>query len=143
MSTLQLTEILLAAGCLLVLAWLALILVRRRRIGALGPIALCAVRLPGRPRWRLGLLRLGPEGLGWFSVTGVTTRPRLLWPRDDLEISTPQDEQVSVPGLERPVAISLHGPAGHLADLAVERQVYFTVRSWLESAPPGHGVNVA
>ncbi|EKA59830.1 hypothetical protein B277_16069, partial [Janibacter hoylei PVAS-1] len=40
-------------------------------------------------------------------------------------------------------AVSLRcGEEGHLADLAVEPKIYPAVRSWLESAPPGRGVNV-
>lgn len=143
MTALQLVEVLLLAGCLLLLGWLVALWVRRRTIGATGPVALCAVRRPGTTRWRLGLIRLGGDDLGWFTVSGVTSRPNLVWRRAGLEISTPRPETVDVAGLERPVSIVLSNDGGHLCDLALERQVYFALRSWLESAPPGRGVNVA
>lgn len=143
MSPLLVAEVLLLAGCVIIVLWLAALWVRRRSIGTSGTVALCAVRHPGAPRWRLGLLRLGAQDLAWFGVTGITSRPSLVWPREDLEISTPREEDVSVPGLERPVSIVLTGRRGHLGDLAVERPVYFSLRSWLESAPPGHGVDLA
>lgn len=143
MTPLLITEVLLLAGCVILIAWLATLWWRRRQIGAHGPVALCAVRHPGALRWRLGLLRLGDNDLAWFSVSGVTRRPSLSWPRRDLEISTPLDETVEVAGLEAPVAVTVTGTGGRLADLALDRQIYFALRSWLESAPPGRGVNVA
>ena len=45
-------------------------------------------------------------------------------------------------GLAAAVSLRLTGEEGHLADLAVEPKIYPAVRSWLESAPPGRGVNV-
>lgn len=143
MTPLQVAEVLVLAGCLLAVLLLAVLWLRRRRIGRAGPLALCAVRHPGGMRWRLGLLRLATDHLAWFAVAGLTSRPSLIWSREGLEISTPLDEDVEVPGLDNPVAVVLDCDRGHLADLAIERPVYFALRSWLESAPPGRGVNVA
>ena len=65
------------------------------------------------------------------------------WGREGLEISTPVQETVSIPGLDAAVAVTLTSDTeGHLADLAMEPKIYPAVRSWLESAPPGHNVNV-
>lgn len=143
MTALQVAEVLLLAGCLLIVLWLVTLWFRRRKIGSTGPVALCAVRHPGGQRWRLGLLRMGAEELAWFGVAGLTSRPALVWAREGLDISTPLAESVEVAGLDAPVALELSGDSGHLGDLAVERQVYFALRSWLESAPPGRNVNVA
>lgn len=142
MSTLQVVEVLLLAGCLLLALWLVVLWLRRRALAAHGPMCPCAVRLPGSSRWRLGLLRMGVRDLDWFSVAGLTTSPSMSWAREGMEISTPAPEPVSLPGLDTAVAVTLtRGPA-HLADLAVEPKIYPAVRSWLESAPPGHNVNV-
>lgn len=142
MSTLQVVEVLLLAGCLLIALWLVVLWLRRRALAAHGPMCPCAVRLPGSPRWRLGLLRLGVRDLDWFSVAGLTTSPSMSWAREGMEISTPAPEPVSLAGLDTAVAVTLTRRDTHLADLAVEPKIYPAVRSWLESAPPGHNVNV-
>ena len=142
MSALQVVAILLLAGCLLVAVWLVLLWLRRRSIAAHGPMCPSAVRMPGSPRWRLGLLRLGSHDLEWFSVAGVSTSPTMRWAREGLDISVPATERVSVPGLDQGVRLTLTGEVGHVIDLAVEAKLYPAVRSWLESAPPGHNGNV-
>ncbi|WP_277454809.1 DUF2550 family protein [Janibacter sp. DB-40] len=142
MSTLQVVEVLLLAGCLLLALWLVVLWLRRRALAAHGPMCPCAVRLPGSSRWRLGLLRMGVRDLDWFSVAGLTTSPSMSWAREGMEISTPAPEPVSLPGLDSAVAVTLTRGREHLADLAVEPKIYPAVRSWLESAPPGHNVNV-
>lgn len=142
MSTLQVLELVLLAGCLVVAIWLVLLWLRRRSIAAHGPVCPCAVRLPESPRWRLGLLRLSSQDLDWFSVSGVTTHPTMSWQRNGLEISTPTSDDVSMPGLINAVSLTLSSGSETLAELALEPKIYPAVRSWLESAPPGHGVNV-
>lgn len=143
MSTLQAVELILLAGCLLLALWLVLVWLRRRSLAAHGPVHPCAVKLPESPRWRLGLLRLGSDRLDWFSVGRVTTHPTMTWLREGLEISTPQSgETVSIPGLDGALSVTLSGRDGVLARLAVEPKIYPAIRSWLESAPPGHNVNV-
>lgn len=143
MSALQVVAVLLLAGCLLVVLWLVLLWLRRRSLAAHGPVSPCAVRLPGSPRWRLGLLRLGAHHLDWFSVAGLSTSPTKSWAREGLDISTPAPESVSIPGLAAAVSVGLSGESGPIVDLAVEPKIYPALRSWLESAPPGHNVNVA
>lgn len=138
MTTLQMMELLLLAGFLGIVLWLVLLWLRRRSIAALGPVSPCAVRLPGSPRWRLGLLRLGQEELDWFSVAGVTRHPAMSWQRCGLEISTPLQGTVSIPGLDAAVAVDLSDGTGPVAELAVEPKIYPAVRSWLESGPPRH-----
>lgn len=143
MSTLQAVELVLLAGCVVIALWLVVLWLRRRSLAAHGPVSPCAVKLPESPRWRLGLLRLGPEQLDWFSVGGVTTHPTMSWHRAPLEISTPTSgETISIPGLDAAVAITLTTHGSEVARLALEPKIYPAVRSWLESAPPGHNVNV-
>lgn len=142
MSALQVVELLLLAGCLVIALWLVLLWLRRRSLAAYGPICPGAIRLPGSPRWRLGLLRLGAQDLEWFSVAGLRTRPTISWSREGLEISTPAQDLVSIPGLDAACRLTLSRGSGHLIDLAVEPKLYPAVRSWLESAPPGQNVNV-
>ena len=106
-------------------------------------MALAAVSRDGR-RWRLGLLRLGPTTLGWYPVVATSTRPRLEWDRAHLELSTPTDETVSIPGLSDALRVDVGDHATSASTpLAVERGNYMAMRSWLESSPPGQDVNVA
>ena len=107
MTPLELMEVILLAGCVIVALWLVLVWMRRRVISAHGPVAPSALRPPGSSRWRLGLLRLGAEHLDWFSVGGVTTSPSRSWGREGLEISTPSGETVSIPGLPSAVSLTL------------------------------------
>lgn len=142
MSTLQVVEVLLLAGCLIIAMWLIGLWLRRRAIAAYGPVSPCAIRLPGSPRWRLGWLRLGTQHLDWFTVGGLRTAPSRSWGREGLEISTPHPEPVSMPGLSAAISVALSRDSAHVVDLALEAKLYPAVRSWLESAPPGHNVNV-
>lgn len=142
MSALEIGEILIAASLLIAVTALAVLVLRRRRVAAGCPLSLAAVR-PSSGRWRLGLLRLGPDSLQWFPVVALTTRPSYEWDRARLEVSTPTGEPVDLPGLSGAVEISLSVDDGANAPLAVERGVYMAIRSWLESAPPGRDVNVA
>ena len=143
MTTLGVVEVILLAGCVVIALWLVLLWLRRRSLAAHGPVCPCALRLPGSPRWRLGLLRLRSESLEWFRVSGLSTNASYSWDREGLEISTPQSgETVSIPGLDGALSVALSGRDGVLARLAVEPKIYPAIRSWLESAPPGHNVNV-
>lgn len=143
MTALEVSEGILILACVLVLFLLIWLWVRRRLLASRYSLSIGAVRTPGSPLWRLGLLRLGSSGLEWFSLVGITTRPRYRWERRGLDVSTPQGE-VDIPGLHGAVEVHLHHDDGaRLADLALDVGVYTALRSWLESAPPGRGVNVA
>ncbi len=143
MTTLQTGEIFVAAGCVRVVLVLVLFWTRRRRLAEVAPLAMCAVRPPGVNRWRLGLLRLDGTHLRWFAVVGLTTRADLEWEREGLEVTTPSEESVTIPGLREAVAVSVGHPGADPFELAVERPLYMAIRSWLESAPPGRNVNIA
>ena len=144
MGALPEVEWLLVVGLPLLLALAITAVVLRRRSIAKGcPVALAAISKDGA-RWRLGLVRLGPSTLAWFPVVALTTRPRLQWERAHLELTTPADELISIPGLSQAVQVEV-SDAVHTepCPIAVERGVYMAMRSWLESAPPGADVNVA
>lgn len=143
MSTVLVSELVLAAVLLLMIVGVAATIWRRRALAKGCPVALAAISRDGT-RWRLGLLRLGPTTLAWFPVVALTTRPRLEWQRAQLELTTPAEERVSIPGLSGAVRVDV-SDARHqdACPLAVERGVYMAMRSWLESSPPGADINVA
>ncbi len=126
-------------GLFLVFTW-----IRRRSLAHGQPLVLCGMRTPGETRWRGGLLRYETGRLDWFSLGGFSMRPRHRWQRGLLEIDTPQQLE----GRDRPVAMpgAVGVPCRHGSErfeLTMTREHYTALRSWLESCPPGHNVNVA
>ena len=136
-------ELVLACALLTTVLLVAGMIWRRRAIAAGYPLALAAVSRDER-RWRLGLVRLGPTTLGWYPVVALSTRPRFEWARAHLELSTPSDETISIPGLAGAVRVDVGDhTTTQQTPLAVERGIYMALRSWLESSPPGQDVNIA
>lgn len=142
MSILTSVESAVVVLMFMVVAVVALVWLRRRRIAASGPLIVCAMRTPAEPRWRLGLVRLSGERLDWFSVVGATTRPELSWSRHELDFSAPHRLTDQIPGLPEPYAVNGIA-AGAQLDLALPRSGGTVLRAWLESSPPGFNVNVA
>jgi hypothetical protein len=138
-------EALVGGALLLVVVVLGSVFTRRRLIARGNPLTVCALREPGDRRWRFGLARYGATRLEWFTLLGLSLRPARHWERTLLDIGSGQP---LAPG-ERPEILI---PAAMKADclyrqgcfeIALARAPYTALRSWLEAAPPGHGVNVA
>jgi len=138
-------ELLVGGALLIVVLVLGAVFIRRRLIARGNPLTVCALREPGDRRWRFGLARYGLTRLEWFTLAGLSLRPARQWERTLLDISAGQP---LAPG-ERPEILI---PAAMKADcscgqahfeIALARAPYTALRSWVEAAPPGHGVNVA
>ena len=82
-------EVLVAAVALLLILFLVLTFARRRAIGRGKPLVLCAIRLPGETRWRVGMARYGSSRLDWFRLGGFTVRARARWHRTELQLDSP------------------------------------------------------
>ncbi len=141
MSPLISAEIVVGVLVLVVLGALVGIIVRRRTLAARGPLMLCGLRR-GTPRFRLGLLLLGPDRLLWHSLFGVTLRPTHVWDRNRLDVETPEILTELIAGLPEGIQMRCHHE-GDSFDLALSPAAYTATRSWLESSPPGFNVNVA
>lgn len=126
----------------IVLAALLFVWLRRRWISGGHALVICAIRNNRRPRWRLGLLRIGDDRLAWFSVVGPSPFPEWSWARHDLQLGTPRPLTEAIPGLTDPVCV-VGTSASDAVELAFSPSDYMAVRSWLESSPPGFNVNVA
>ena len=141
-SELILGGLLLCAALLVGFIWL-----RRQLISASGPLLLCALRTPTVSTWRLGFLRFGPESLDWFSIVGPTMRPHRSWTRSSVRISVPEPAREPIPGLSDPVRVeasALEASADEARfELAMSPGGHTTIRSWMESAPPGFNLNVS
>lgn len=142
MTILTTTEVVLVAALTLVCCVVGFTYLRRRVIASGGPLMVCALRSSTAPRWRLGLVRMSPEALQWYSVIGPSIRPEHSWRRHDLDLGAPRELTEQIPGLADPLLV---GASARGADyeLAMQRGACTAVRAWLESSPPGYNVNVA
>ena len=136
--------VLVGALVVLLLLFLVLTFLRRRAIGRGKPLVLCAVRLPGESRWKVGMARYGTTRLDWFRLGGFTVRARAQWTRAELQLDTPHGLQ----GRERigliPDAVGVACRyRGRSFEVALAPGAYTALRAWVESSPPGLNVNVA
>ncbi len=123
---------------------LAGVFIRRRIIAGGKLLTLCGLRRAEGGRWRLGLARFGSTQLEWFTLMGLTLRPRHTWDRVGLDLDAP----ATLDGPDRidllPEAVGVRCYYGKVEfDLAVQPPAYTALRSWLEAAPPGSTANVA
>lgn len=129
----------------LVLLVAALVLQWHRFMAGLGAFR-CYVRLPGSDgafaRWRRGAARFDTDTLRWFPSYTLLASRSLVLDRCQLELSDrwPAGEDGGVP----PGLTVLRGSArGRTVELAVPVTSAAALVLWVESGPPGRGVNVA
>lgn len=129
----------LAVGILLGLglAFLALVFLRRRMIARGRVLTMCGLRRTSSS-WRMGLVRYGVGQLEWFSLDGLTIRPKYRWEQRVLELSPPARVSLGngLDVLTDPVAVTCRHQ-GDRFQLALSEAAYTALRSWLEAAPPG------
>jgi hypothetical protein len=139
------SEVLVSGALFIVVAVLGTVFARRRLIARGEPLTVCALREAGDHRWRFGLARYGSGGLEWFTLAGLSLRPARRWERGLLDIGAGRPLAAG----ERPEILI---PSAMKADcsyrevhfeIAMARAPYTVLRTWLEAAPPGRGVNVA
>lgn len=140
MGILEVTGVVLLAAVIGALAAVLSVWARQRVISAHRPVMLCALRAPGSA-WRLGFMHLAPDALDWYAAIGFTLRPNRSWPRPLLHVGSPQE--IPETGGEPDQVLVTVGIGDDSVDLALARDVYFAMRSWVESPPPGQHVNVA
>ena len=117
---------------------------RRRYIAKGLQLILCATRPTSHDRWRVGLIRFGDNALEWYSLGGVSLRPKQRWQRQTLRLEAPvlllgAD---AIPVLPDAYKVEAHEGARGF-ELALQGPAYTALRSWQEAAPPGYNVNVA
>ena len=137
-------EIVIGTLLVVVLAFLGATWFRRRSIARGLQLTICGTRPTAADRWRVGLIRFGDNALEWYSLGGVSLRPRHRWPRQALHLEAPvllvgPDAIPVLPDAYRVRATV----RGETFELALQGSAYTAVRSWQEAAPPGYNVNVA
>ena len=143
-SVLVSTEIVIGSLLVIAVVVLATTYVRRRYIAHGLPLTLCGLRAAGSVRWRLGLIRFGDNALEWFTLGGVSVRPKRRWTRQRLRLEAPilltgAESIPLLPDASRVGCTDGHGDF----ELALQGPDYTALRSWQEAAPPGYNVNVA
>lgn len=95
-------------------------------------------------RWMVGVARYESDRLDWFRIFTMSPRPRRSFARGRLVIldrREPDGPEVYsvVPGSV--IVRCAYGAA--VLELAMSDPAYSGFATWLESAPPGQGINVA
>ena len=131
----------------LVLATLLVsLLVLRRRVVARrsGSFDLSVCRQPGpQPTaWVIGVGSYGPESLDWYRTFSFAWWRRYRFFRGDLEIFERRDPEGSEAFAvdDGDVIVRIKHPSG-IQQLAMSPSALTGLMAWLESSPPGRGVN--
>lgn len=108
--------------------------VRVRRIaGRVGSFE-CALRRPRARDWTSGIACFGAGRVDWYRLVSLSGRPSRSWRRERLEVL--QRERRPRPGGEGHVMEVRCRYDGEEFDLAMVRESFAGLVSWLESAPP-------
>ncbi|MFV0462561.1 MAG: DUF2550 family protein [Nostocoides sp.] len=136
-------EAVLGFGALLTVCFVVWTWLRRRRIADGGVVVLSGLATTEQPRWRLGLLRLGPTHLEWFTMLGPGLHPAHAWLRSGVDLGAPSPLPEDIPGLPGALEVTVRRAMGTEVKLALQPAASKAVRAWIESSPPGYNVNVA
>ncbi len=128
-----------------VLLVVAVVLQWRRFTGGLGAFR-CYVRVPGSSRafarWRRGAARFDTDALRWFPSYTLLASRSLVLDRGELELfgrwASGEDD-----GVPSGLTVLRGSLRGRTVELAVPVTSAAALVLWVESGPPGRGVNVA
>ena len=127
-------------------ALLVSLLVLRRRVVARrsGSFDLSINRQAGpQPAgWMIGVGSYGPESLDWYRTFSFAWWPRYRFVRSDLEIFERRDPEGSEAFAldDGDVIVRITHPSG-VRQIAMSPSALTGLLAWLESSPPGRGVN--
>jgi hypothetical protein len=128
-------------GALLV----TLLVIRRhwvaRRSGTFD-LSICRNAGPQPNGWMIGVGAYGPESLDWYRMFSFAWWPRHRFHRGDLEIFERRDPEGSEAFAldDGDVIVRIAHPSG-VQQLAMSPSALTGLLAWLESSPPGRGVN--
>ncbi len=143
-TALTLVEIALVGLLVVITFLLGLFFARRQAISRHRSLFVCGWRPTGADEFVAGMASLDGGTLTWFRLNGLSWRPSRTWERSELDLSGAT--RISVPELAAilpdALGVTCHSGAQSF-ELAVPEACYAALRSWVESIPPGHNVNVA
>ncbi len=127
-------------------ALLVTLLVMRRRMVARRTgtfdLSICRQVGPQPTGWVIGIGSYGPESLDWYRTFSFAWWPRYRFLRGDLEVFDRRDPEGSEAfALDAgDVIVRIEHPSG-VQQLAMSPSALTGLLAWLESSPPGRGVN--
>jgi Protein of unknown function (DUF2550) len=137
-------EIAGACAVLLLAVLVAVVLRRRRLTSRLGTFD-CSIRQSRgtRRRWALGVARYETDRLDWYRTFSLSPRPSCTYARRALGVTLFREAEGNELIAVQPDAMIVEcRHEGVEIELAMSHDAYTGFASWLESAPPGQGVNV-
>lgn len=143
MSTVDLVVATLALLVVVVLAVVTLQVSRRVQAIRRGGVQVAVRVPPGGPvqRWHTGIARYRGDEFLWLRLSGLGTRPNQVLHRGDVEVVArrrPLDEEAAA--LPAGVTVLVFARSSGDLEIAMEPGALTGFLSWLESAPPGHGM---
>ncbi|MEZ0166318.1 DUF2550 domain-containing protein [Kineococcus sp. LSe6-4] len=145
-------EIAGACAVALVVVLVLVVLRRRRLLARLGTFD-CSIRQArgARRRWALGVAQYERDRLDWYRTFSLSPRPSCTYARRALAVTVFRDAEGLELAAVQPGAMIVEcrletgavAGQGEEIEFAMGRDAYTGFASWLESAPPGQGVNVA
>jgi hypothetical protein len=135
----------LAVALVLATLFASLLVVRRRVVARRsGSFDLSVCRQAGlQPTaWVIGIGSYGPESLDWYRTFSFAWWPRYRFFRGDLDILERRDPEGSEAFAldDGDVIVRIKHPSG-VQQLAMSPSALTGLMVWLESSPPGRGVN--
>ena len=112
-----------------------------RRSGSFD-LSICAKSGPQPGGWVIGVGSYGPESLDWYRTFSFAWWPRHRFRRGDLEVFERREPEGSEAfALDAgDVIVRIKHPSG-VQQLAMSPSALTGLLAWLESSPPGHGIN--
>lgn len=135
----------LALGVVLGALLVSLLVLRRRvvarRSGSFD-LSICRQSGPQPSGWVIGVGSYGPESLDWYRTFSFAWWPRYRFFRGDLEIFERRDPDGSEAFAldDGDVIVRIHHLSG-VQQLAMSPSALTGLLAWVESSPPGRGVN--
>ncbi len=122
-----------------------LLVIRRRTVArrrGTFDLSICRQAGPQPTGWAIGIGSYGPESLDWYRTFSFAWWPRHRFHRGDLEIFERRDPEGSEAFAldDGDVIVRIAHPSG-VQQLAMSPSALTGLLAWLESSPPGRGVN--
>jgi hypothetical protein len=129
------TAVLVLVGLLLVAFVAAFLLRRRFLLSGLGAVTMW-LRPPGAPRWAVGVAWYSGDTLLWYRALSLSVRPNRRMCRSEFRIEArrrPTGDDLALPADS--VVLTCRTGAGP-QELAMDSSTVTGFLSWIESAPP-------
>jgi|SRR5690625_3527087 len=129
----------LSVLCLLLLLAAIGFFARNRSLATRVGSFYCAFRKTTRPAiWKHGIAHYCVDRIDWYRTASFSFRPAHTWRRDKIELITkeplPENEVLGTRDYSTRVICEC---GGQEFELAMSKDSYAGLRSWVESAPPG------